>query len=177
MHGQAPAPHLIEERLARAEAICARRGARLTKLRRDVLALILASPEPVGAYALLDRLRESGGNGQPPTVYRALDFLLAQGLVHRLEGRQAFVGCHDAAPHDHPAQFLLCAGCGRAEEIDDPGIAAAVAQAASRQGFGPRRATVEIDGVCVDCAALSGSDTGDSSTSLPDGRAHTTRSH
>ncbi len=176
MTRQPPAPEPLEARLVQAEALCARRGARLTKLRRDVLGLILASPEPVGAYALLDRMREQGASLQPPTVYRALDFLMAQGLVHRLERLNAFVGCHDDAPHDHAAQFFLCTACGKAEEVDDPAIAEAVAATAARRGFAPLRATVEVEGLCAGCA-LSGSDRGGSSTS-PDGPGpHRPHSH
>lgn len=144
---------MLDGRLARADAICARRGVRLTDQRRQILRLVLAAPEPVGAYTLLDRLRDEGTRAQPPTVYRALDFLLAQGLVHRLERLNAFVGCHDDAEHDHAAQFLLCAECGRAEEVEDPAIAAAITTAAASRGFKPQRAIIELEGTCAECAA------------------------
>jgi Fur family transcriptional regulator, zinc uptake regulator len=107
-----PTMDALSDRLARAEAACARRGAKLTETRREVLRLILESPEPIGAYALLDRLRAHSGTGKPPTVYRALDFLLAQNLIHRVERLNAFVGCHDEAEHHHAAQFLICRQCG-----------------------------------------------------------------
>jgi len=142
----------LADRLARAEAECARRGVRLTPQRRDVLRLILEAGEPVGAYTLLDRLRAETGGGKPPTVYRALDFLLAQGLIHRVERLNAFVGCHDESTHQHAAQFLICRQCGRVKELESAQVEAAIAAAAAAAGFAAARATVEVDGVCVTCA-------------------------
>jgi Fur family zinc uptake transcriptional regulator len=157
-----------EDLLARADAICAGRGAKLTALRRDVLGLILDADTPVGAYDLLDRLRRSRGNAAPPTVYRALEFLGAQGLVHRVERLAAFVGCvshpephphtpADAAPtphaHTHAVQFLICRSCGRAIELDDYELAHALAAAAARRGFTVGAATIEAEGLCASCAA------------------------
>jgi Fur family zinc uptake transcriptional regulator len=152
MHDVSHDEGALDERLARAEAECARRGVRLTDVRRDVLRLILQAGEPVGAYALLDGLRELTGGGKPPTVYRALDFLLAQGLIHRVERLNAFVGCHDEAGHAHAAQFLICRDCGRATEIEDAAVESAIARAAAAAGFRPARVTVEVDGVCSACS-------------------------
>jgi Fur family zinc uptake transcriptional regulator len=141
--------------LARAASVCAARGARLTELRRDVLGLILEAEAPTGAYDLLDRLRARRGGGAPPTVYRALEFLQEQGLVHRLERLSAFVGCvdmhGDAAPHQGAAQFLICRTCGRATEIDDHALADALAAAARRVGFTVAGVTIEAEGVCAAC--------------------------
>ncbi len=143
----------IEARLARAEAACAAAGGRLTAIRRDVLRLILQADEPIGAYALLDGLRALTGAGKPPTVYRALDFLLAQGLIHRVERLNAFVGCHDEATHHHAAQFLICRSCGRVTELEDGAVESAITAAARARGFVPARVTVEVDGVCSACGA------------------------
>jgi Fur family zinc uptake transcriptional regulator len=145
-----------EAALTQAADACAARGAQLTELRRLVLGLVLASPTPVGAYALLDQLRAERGGAAPPTVYRALDFLLAQRLVHKLEKLNAFVACHVhacGADHDHPAQFLICGSCGGVTELEEPQVARALDAAAARAGFAPSRATVEIEGTCRDCAA------------------------
>ncbi len=151
-----PTPALAA-RLSRAEAACARRGVRLTAIRRDVLRLILQSAEPVGAYALLDGLRSLTGSGKPPTIYRALDFLLAQGLIHRVERLNAFVGCHDEESHHHAAQFLICRACGRVTELEDPDVESAIAAATRARGFSPARVTVEIDGTCDTCEKTSSS--------------------
>jgi Fur family zinc uptake transcriptional regulator len=152
----------VEAALDRAAAGCARRGAQLTELRRQVLRLVLEAEHPVGAYALLDRLKAARPGAAPPTVYRALDFLLEQGLIHRVERLNAFVGCaemeeHPAGcgcegAHDHPHQFLICRRCGATVELTDAGVAAAVAAAAARAGFAAARAIVEIEGTCGRCA-------------------------
>lgn len=146
-HGRCVA-HALEA----AEAECRRRGARLTDVRRRVLELVWQSHQPVGAYAVLDALGKEGFCAAPPTVYRALDFLLAHGLIHRIERLNAFVGCaHPGAPH--AGQFLLCTRCGAAAELIDPAIAEAVAAAAGRLGFTAGRQTVEIEGLCPACRA------------------------
>ncbi len=147
----------VQVTLDRAAATCLARGAQLTELRRQVLRLVLEAEQPVGAYALLDRLRAARRGAAPPTVYRALDFLLEQGLIHRVERLNAFVGCaeepgHGHAGEEHPHQFLICRRCGATAEICDPAVVAAVAAAAARSGFTPHRTTVEVEGLCADCA-------------------------
>jgi Fur family zinc uptake transcriptional regulator len=134
---------------------CAKRGAKLTELRRHVLGLILESPAPAGAYDLLDRLRDARGPSAPPTVYRALEFLVEHGFIHRVERLAAFVGCIDAAPHDHAhaAQFLICKNCKQVAEIEDHEITHALEAAAHRIGFTLARTTVEAEGLCASCAA------------------------
>ena len=94
----------------------------------------------------------------PPTVYRALDFLLEQGLIHKLERLNAYIGCVDAGhgqahEHHHPHQFLICRTCGATVEIADHGIAHAIEAAARRAGFALAEATVEIEGTCANCLA------------------------
>ncbi len=146
--------HCIDDALGSAEALCRGRSARLTPQRRHVLELIWTSHAPVGAYTLLDRLRQSGVRAQPPTVYRALDFLVEHGLVHRIESQNAYIGC--PRPADlHVAQFLLCAKCRATAELDDPGIGAAIAMRAREAGFAVKRATVEISGLCPNCRAAA----------------------
>jgi Fur family zinc uptake transcriptional regulator len=149
----------VEAVVERAAASCLARGAQLTALRRQVLRLVLAAPQPIGAYALLDQLRAERPGAAPPTVYRALEFLQEQGLVHRVERLNAFVGCagpeahhHCGHGHDHPHQFLICIRCGATAEICDGRVAASVAEAAGLAGFVPHRTTVEVEGVCAGCA-------------------------
>ncbi len=145
-------PHTVRL-LDRAEALCEQRGARLTDLRREVLGLVLDAGAPTGAYELLDRLRARRGAAAPPTVYRALEFLQEQGLVHRVERLSAFVGCVEELGHghDHPAQFLICRKCGQVTEIEDHELADALAAAAKRVGFKVGGATVEAEGLCAEC--------------------------
>ena len=135
-----------------AAKLCDKRGVRLTPLRCAVLDLVIAADRPIGAYELLDRLRDRQGKAAPPTVYRALEFLINQGLVHRVESLNAYVGCADPE-HTHAWQFLICGDCGRAVEMDDRRIKNAIAKGAAEHGFVVDRQTVEISGTCADCSA------------------------
>jgi Fur family zinc uptake transcriptional regulator len=149
-----------ERLLNQAESFCEQRQQRLTDQRRQVLGLILDNPRPSGAYDLLDRLREDGRPAAPPTVYRALEFLTAQGLVHKIERLSAFVGCShmlDRVGPDHAhhgvdaTQFLICTQCHRVFEMADARIRVAIDQAAAAWRFTPAAATVEVEGICADC--------------------------
>ncbi|HVY16046.1 MAG TPA: transcriptional repressor [Rhodopila sp.] len=146
-----------ETLLNQASTICGNRGARLTDLRRQVLGLILDRESPTGAYDLLDQLRATRHGAAPPTVYRALEFLLDQGLIHKLERLSAYVGCvaqedHDR-DHDHAAQFFICRTCGRVTELEDHELAHALEDAAKRLGFTLGKATIEAEGQCAVCSA------------------------
>ncbi|MEE8533577.1 MAG: Fur family transcriptional regulator [Alphaproteobacteria bacterium] len=140
----------IAAALDAAARLCGRRGARLTVLRRRVLELVWRSHAPTGAYAILETLHRDGRRAAPPTVYRALDFLLGQGLIHRIESLNAFVGCRDPDT-PHAGQFLICNGCGTAAELDDRRIGAALSESASDAGFRLERQTVELRGLCPSC--------------------------
>ena len=145
-------------RLAQAEESCVRRGTRLTDIRRLVLSLIFAHRGPVGAYALLDGLRAERANAAPVTIYRALEFLQANGLIHRIERLNAFVACTDQGEHldhDHGVQFLICRTCKTVVEMEDRGINRAVSRAAGQSGFRPDHATIEVEGTCEACASAS----------------------
>ncbi len=146
----------VETALAAAEEVCARRGRRLTALRRHVLELIWSGHGPVRAYDLLDRLRANKRSAAPPTVYRALEFLIDNGLVHRIESLNAYVGC-GAPRNDHVGQFLICRDCSAVAELDDPAIAKSIARRAETLGFRVQRQTIEVLGVCPDCGAAAGS--------------------
>jgi Fur family transcriptional regulator, zinc uptake regulator len=124
----------IDAALDRAAELCARRGARLTRLRRRVLELVWQSHAAV----------------KPPTVYRALDFLMAHGLVHRLESLNAYVGCpQPEAPHD--GQFLICNACGHVSEFEARAIQTAIEVQAAGSDFAVEQRTVEVRGVCRGC--------------------------
>ena len=131
--------------------LCEDQGARLTELRELVLRIILEAETPLTAYQILDRLKERRRSAVPPTVYRVLDFLMTQGLVHRIERLNAFVFCHGSGGHDHPVQFLICRRCGTVAEIEDHTVAEALAHAARKAGFQASLATVELDGTCAKC--------------------------
>lgn len=140
----------VTEALETAEALCAGRGVRLTKLRRRVLELVWTSHAPIGAYDVLRRLSQEHEGAAPPTVYRALDFLLAQGLIHRIESLNAFIGCAHPA-EAHTSQFLICRDCGAAAELQDASINRALARSAGNLGFLVMDRTVELRGLCAHC--------------------------
>ena len=136
--------------LQHAETLCKQREVRLTPQRSKVLELVCAADGPIGAYEILDRLRQTIGNPAPPTVYRALDFLLDQGLIHKLESLHAYVGCSHP-DHPHASQFLICSDCGDVREIESSGIADSLRQAQKNTGFKAKRPVVELLGTCARC--------------------------
>jgi Fur family zinc uptake transcriptional regulator len=140
----------VADALAAAIELCERRGNRLTPVRRRVLELVWRSHAPVGAYALLDELREEGRSAAPPTVYRALEFLLENGLIHRIESLNAFIGCSDPR-RPHQGQHLICRRCGSVTELAAAEIIGAVRRSAAAVGFTVERQTIEIAGVCEAC--------------------------
>ncbi|QQN27027.1 Fur family transcriptional regulator [Pseudomonas syringae group genomosp. 3] len=145
--------HCVYSALAEAETLCTQQGLRLTTLRRRVLELVWQSHKPLGAYDILAVLSEEDGRrAAPPTVYRALDFLLENGLVHRIASLNAFTGCNHPT-HAHQGQFLICRLCHAAIELQHPAISNAVVDAAAGVGFAVEGQTVEIVGVCAGCKA------------------------
>ena len=143
--------HCVHNALAEAESICARQGLRLTELRKRVLELVWQSHKPLGAYDILGVLSEHDGRrAAPPTVYRALEFLLENGLVHRISSLNAFVGCNHPE-HAHQGQFLICRACHAAIELEQPAISEAIVAGAAGVGFAVESQTVEVVGLCAGC--------------------------
>lgn len=142
----------IDTALARAEATCRERGLRLTAIRRRVLELVWASHRPSKAYDLLDTIGRERGKAAPPTVYRALDFLLDAGLIHKIESLNAYIGCDADHAHSHP-KFLICHTCHRVAEITGPAVDRAIAREVNNAGFRADEETIEIGGTCRLCAA------------------------
>ena len=153
-----PAPGHDHERcasdaIAHAEAICAARSERLTPMRRRVLEALLASHAPLGAYELIDRLSMRGQRVAPITVYRALDFLRAQGLVHRIESRNAFIACVHNHDSGDPVVFPICEKCGAVGEAASAAVADTIKSASRAAGFTPKTPVIEISGICAHCKA------------------------
>ncbi|HXW30029.1 MAG TPA: Fur family transcriptional regulator [Xanthobacteraceae bacterium] len=137
--------------LSRAVAVCAERGERLTPMRRRVLESLAASHRPLGAYEIIDRLAELGPRPAPITVYRALDFLLANGLVHRIESRNAFIACINNHASGSLVVFLICERCGAVGEAPATAVADALLVAATAAAFVPKAPVIEITGICAHC--------------------------
>lgn len=140
----------VAEALATAEQLCRDRGLRFTATRRRVLELVWDSHKPIGAYDILDVLGRESSSAAPPTVYRALEFLMEAGLVHRLDSLNAFIGCPDPAQR-HAGQFLICLSCRTVTELCDAGIEALVTQRAGQHDFRASRQMLEIEGLCKNC--------------------------
>lgn len=144
-------PHDAKAFVREVSAACGERGLRLTEIRLQVLELIAAAEKPVKAYDLLDRLKDDRGNAAPPTVYRALDFLLENGFIHKLESINAYVGCHHPSV-DHQVPFLICDECESATEICDERVARLLSEQARALGFRARAQTLEVHGKCKRCS-------------------------
>lgn len=137
--------------MARAEAVCTDRGERLTPIRRQVLEALAAHHRPLGAYEIIDRLAEKVKRLAPITVYRALDFLVENGLVHRIESRNAFLACINDHQASEMVVFLICERCGAVGEAPSHSVAEALTAAARSAGFTPHTPVIEITGICANC--------------------------
>ena len=144
--------HCIEDALRTADDLCTARGVRFTSLRRRILEMVWQGHKAVKAYDLLDQLAEEGGSAKPPTVYRVLEFLIAEGFVHKIKSLNAYVGCpHPGRPH--VSQFLICERCAGIEETNSMILDDAIEQAAAKAGFHILGRTIELRGICSDCQA------------------------
>ncbi len=163
LHAVFPTPghdhgRCASDAIAHAEAICAARKERLTPIRRHVLEALLASHQPLGAYELIDRLAQkngpqAGARPAPITIYRALDFLREQGLVHRIESRNAFIACVHNHESTDPVVFLICERCGAVGEAASVAVADTIKTASRAAGFTPKTPGIEISGICAHCKA------------------------
>ena len=138
--------------VARAERLCRERGLQFTPLRRDVLAAVAAEPGPLGAYDIAERLSGPGRRVAAVSVYRALDFLTDQGLVHRIASRNAFVSCGHAHSDRAGLVFLICRTCGGIAEITAPALETELDRTLADVGFRPSGRILEVEGECCACA-------------------------
>jgi Fur family zinc uptake transcriptional regulator len=141
--------------LSAALAVCEARGLRLTPHRARALDILLESHRALGAYELLERFRAEGLSAQPPVAYRALDFLVANGLAHRIEKLNAYVACARPGAGHAPA-FMICRACRRVAEAAEPAGEGPLDAAADRLGFSVERTVVEAEGLCPACRAAAG---------------------
>ena len=129
---------------------CQRQGIKLTPLRQLVLKLICQQPQPISAYELLRELRKIRPNAEPPTVYRVLEFLQQQHILHRIESNNSYIVClHPEEPHQ--SQILLCTQCGVASEVHDDDVVGAVNACAKQYHFKIDQGITEIRGLCSKC--------------------------
>ena len=141
----------VDAAMAAAEAHCEAENLRFTPVRRAALDILLREHRAMGAYDLLDRLRKAGFGAQPPVAYRALDFLVANGFVHKIERLNAFIACAHPGEAHAPA-FLICRACEAVAEAQAAPARGALGEAARATGFTIERTVVEAVGVCHACA-------------------------
>ena len=145
----------ISDAIGAAEALCAAQRLQFTPVRRRALEILLQRHKAMGAYEVLAELTDSGFGAQPPVAYRALDFLVRHGLVHKIEALNAYIACtHPGA--DHVPAFLICRECNRVQEAEAQPMQGALGRAARAAGFAIDRAVVEAQGLCPDCQQSAG---------------------
>ena len=146
--------HCAGDVLARAEVLAADRGVRLTPVRRRVLEILLEAHRAMGAYDVLQRLAAEGFGNQPPVAYRALEFLVQNGLAHRIRRLNAFTACMHPGQAHSPA-FLICRSCHTVAEAAAAPVRAALDVAAAGLGFAIERSNVEASGLCPACQTVA----------------------
>lgn len=134
--------------LSAAEKICDSKGKRLTEPRRRVLACILQSHTPLKAYDIVELIEDI----KPMSVYRALDFLASEGFVHRIESLNAYVACMESHCVHEDSQYMICKSCGRVTELHNHAIDDFIAEESSKSGFKLQHKSLELHGLCSDCA-------------------------
>ncbi|UJF19550.1 zinc uptake transcriptional repressor Zur [Vibrio sp. SS-MA-C1-2] len=145
----------IEKNITTAQALCQQRGVRLTAQREQVLSLLLQEKSAISAYDLLDKLKEIEPNAKPPTVYRALDFLLSQGFVHKVESTNSYICCCSIGHDQHCSQLLICDSCGYVQECHYDQLAQMLNHQAQQTGFKIYHHVIETHGLCQSCQSIS----------------------
>ena len=143
----------IRNALREGEEICAKQHLRFTETRRRVLEIIWESHRPAKAYDILEKLSDGNTQTKPPTVYRALDFLLDNGMIHKINSLNAYVGCSHPS-NQHQCHFLICTECDDVFECCNGTLDKAINSTADKTKFKPISSSVEIQGICHEC--LSG---------------------
>jgi len=138
------------------EDICVARGVRLTSQRKQVFELISSSKKASSAYELLDSLKQSEPQAKPPTVYRALDFLMEQGFIHRVESTNSFISCCSCNAHKHFSHLLICDKCSDVIELQDDLLVSSLANNAEKYGFNITNHVIESHGICQKCSSENG---------------------
>lgn len=150
MHQCATHDQCTSSAMQKAELLCENKKLRFTDIRRKVLELVWKQHVPAKAYDILEALKGSDFSAKPPTVYRALDFLRENRLIHKLHHQNAYIGCTHPLER-HLCQLLVCTACGVVEESCEGETGNAIRQLAQKHRFTPNQEAVEIMGRCADC--------------------------
>ena len=144
----------MEKSIQEAEQYCQENGLNFTPVRRKVLEILIQKNTAIGAYEILDLLREAGFKNQPPVAYRALEFLVQNGFAHKIEQLNSFIGCMHPGK-DHSPAFMICRNCDSVSEEEALTRNFSVSQIASKAGFTVEKAVIEARGLCHSCADLA----------------------
>ena len=144
----------MENSIQQAEQYCQENGLNFTPVRRKVLEILLQKNTAIGAYEILDLLREAGFKNQPPVAYRALEFLVQNVFAHKIEQLNSFIGCMHPGK-DHSPAFMICRKCDSVSEEEALTRNFSVSQIASKAGFTVEKAVIEARGLCHSCASLA----------------------
>ena len=147
---------LFKKSMETIEQYCIERGLQLTPVRKKVFEFLLDEPKGLGAYKILDLLRLSGFNSQPPAAYRALDFLVENGFAHKVESQNLFVACTKPGSHHSPV-FMICKKCDRVSETQSTSLDANISDSLRLSGFEIEHAVIEAEGICSVCAGSGSS--------------------
>jgi len=150
MHACSSHRHCVNDAIRKAESICRSRKLRFTDLRCQVLKIIWRDHKPAKAYDILDKLKDKDYRAKPSTVYRTLDFLLDQGLIHKLNSLNAYIGCSHPLKHDE-CYFLICSECQEVKECCNRILSDAIAKTSAKNKFNSKHAMLEIEGLCMEC--------------------------
>ncbi|WP_175443159.1 zinc uptake transcriptional repressor Zur [Vibrio sonorensis] len=145
--------NLDHQLIKQIEEICAARGVRLTPQRKRVFELICSSKKASTAYEILEDLKQSEPQAKPPTVYRALDFLMEQGFIHRVESTNSFISCCSCNAHKHYSHLLICDNCGNVIELQEDSLVALLENNAKKHGFKITNHVIESHGICQSCSS------------------------
>ncbi|MDP4527769.1 transcriptional repressor [Alkalimonas delamerensis] len=140
----------VEVLVDKARLVCMQKGSRFTAIREKVFRLLAKTESGVGAYELLEELKQTEPGAKPATIYRALEFLTEQGFIHKIESNNAFMLCQHF-DHQHPAQLLICEQCGHVTELHSHSLDKAFRDQAAKEGFHIGRQTMEAHGICNRC--------------------------
>ena len=133
------------------ETLCKKRGIKLTTQRRTVLDIMLTANKAMSAYDLLDLLKLSEPQAKPPTIYRALEFLLEQGFIHKVESSNSYIICPHFQDPEHISILFICDKCQQIIEKHSQDIEHQFKQLAQQRDFLIKHSVLEIHGFCQQC--------------------------
>lgn len=141
----------IEESISRVVEICKENNLVFTEIRQKVFEIIIEHTKPIKAYEILDDLTKIlGKSSHPPTVYRAIDFLIENGFIHKLNSINSYVGCFHPKIHKE-CYFLICKKCNIYQECCDKNLTDNIFKTADKRDFIVSNTTLEIEGHCQGC--------------------------